>query len=71
MVGVVGLTFSVLVFYAEKDNKEKEWTFLDSFCWGLMTLTTGKGAFDLKPCLDYFTTTQKVINFEFYFAQTG
>ena len=53
MVGVVGLTFSVLVFYAEKDNKEKEWTFLDSFCWGLMTLTTGKGAFDLKACLDY------------------
>ena len=48
MVGVVGLTFSVLVFYAEKDNKEKEWTFLDSFCWGLMTLTTGKSAFDLK-----------------------
>ena len=47
MVGVVGLTFSVLVFYAEKDNKEKEWTFLDSFCWGLMTLTTGKSAFDL------------------------
>ena len=24
VVGVVGLTFSVLVFYAEKDNKEKE-----------------------------------------------
>ena len=47
VVGVVGLTFSVLVFYAEKDNKEKEWTFLDSFCWGLMTLTTGKSAFDL------------------------
>ena len=53
VVGVVGLTFSVLVFYAEKDNKEKEWTFLDSFCWGLMTLTTGKVVSDLKACLDY------------------
>ena len=40
MVGVAVLTFSSLVFYAERDT-ETAWTFLDSFCWGLMTLTTG------------------------------
>merc|ERR1719225_782757 len=39
LVGVAVLTFSSLVFYAERDT-ETAWTFLDSFCWGLMTLTT-------------------------------
>lgn len=42
LVGVAVLTFSSLVFYAEKDSKEFSWTFIDSFWWGLMTLTTGK-----------------------------
>ena len=41
-MGVAVLTFSSLVFYAEKDSKEFSWTFIDSFWWGLMTLTTGK-----------------------------
>ena len=42
LVGVAVLTFSSLVFYAEKDSTEFSWTFIDSFWWGLMTLTTGK-----------------------------
>lgn len=42
LVAVAVLTFSSLVFYAEKDSPELKWTFLDSFWWGLMTLTTGK-----------------------------
>jgi hypothetical protein len=41
LVGVAVLTFSSLVFYAEKDSRVVKWTFLDSFWWGLMTLTTG------------------------------
>ena len=41
LVGVAVLTFSSLVFYAEKDSPVLQWTFLDSFWWGLMTLTTG------------------------------
>lgn len=40
LVGVAVLTFSSLVFYAEKDSTVFKWTFLDSFWWGLMTLTT-------------------------------
>lgn len=40
LVGVAVLTFSSLVFYAEKDSEEFSWTFIDSFWWGLMTLTT-------------------------------
>ena len=41
LVAVAVLTFSSLVFYAEKDSV-LQWTFLDSFWWGLMTLTTGE-----------------------------
>ena len=33
------LTFSVLVFFVEKDGDEP-WTFVDSLWWGIMTLTT-------------------------------
>ena len=42
LVAVAVLTFSSLVFYAEKDSTVLQWTFLDSFWWGLMTLTTGE-----------------------------
>ena len=42
LVSIAVLTFSSLVFFAEKDAPEFQWTFLDSFWWGLMTLTTGK-----------------------------
>jgi hypothetical protein len=41
-VAVAVLTFSSLVFFAEKDSPTYQWTFIDSFWWGLMTLTTGK-----------------------------
>jgi hypothetical protein len=38
LVGVSVLTFSSLVYFSEKD--EQNWTFLDSFWWGLLTITT-------------------------------
>ena len=55
LVGVAVLTFASLVYFAEKVNLQKKsqsgpqylqdnpagsWSFLDSFWWGLMTLTT-------------------------------
>ncbi len=42
LVSIAVLTFSSLVFFAEKDSPALQWTFLDSFWWGLMTLTTGE-----------------------------
>ena len=43
LVGVAVLTFASLVYFSEKDTSfegDKGWTFLDSFWWGIMTLTT-------------------------------
>lgn len=39
LVSVCVLTFSSLIYFAEKEAKDK-WSFMDSFWWGLMTLTT-------------------------------
>jgi hypothetical protein len=39
LVWVIVLTISSLVYFAEKDGVKK-WTFLESFWWGLMALTT-------------------------------
>ena len=43
LICVAVMTSAVLLFYAEKDSNDAEWTFVDNcFWWGLMTLTTGK-----------------------------
>jgi len=39
LVSVCVLTFSSLIYFAEKDAADK-WSFMDSFWWGLMVLTT-------------------------------
>jgi len=38
LVGVSVLTFSSLVYFAEKEHQD--WSFMDSFWWGLLTITT-------------------------------
>ena len=40
LIGVSVLTFSSLIYFAEKDDGTNNWTFLDSFWWGLLTMTT-------------------------------
>jgi len=54
LVSVAILTFSSLVYFAEKegheardDGKVNAWTFHESFWWGLMTITTV--GYDLSP----------------------
>jgi len=39
LMGVTVITISSLIYFAEKDGVKK-WTFLESFWWGLMALTT-------------------------------
>ena len=53
LVFVAILTFSSLVYFAEKEGYEdgtttvNNWTFVESFWWGLMTITTV--GYDLDP----------------------
>lgn len=53
LVAVAILTFSSLVYFAEKEGFEdgstevNNWTFVESFWWGLMTITTV--GYDLDP----------------------
>lgn len=54
LVFVAILTFSSLVYFAEKEGFEasegaevNNWTFVESFWWGLMTITTV--GYDLDP----------------------
>ena len=48
LIFVTVLTFSSLVYFAEKDDSTNQWSFMDSFWWGLLTITTvGNGEFIL------------------------
>ena len=53
LVAVAILTFSSLVYFAEKEGHDSSkgeinsWTFVESFWWGLMTITTV--GYDLSP----------------------
>ena len=53
LVAVAILTFSSLVYFAEKEGFDSgatdvnKWTFVESFWWGLMTITTV--GYDLDP----------------------
>jgi len=38
LITVAVLTFSSLVYFAEKE--EQNWSYVDSFWWGLLTITT-------------------------------
>ena len=40
LIFVTVLTFSSLVYFAEKDDSTNQWSFMDSFWWGLLTITT-------------------------------
>ena len=46
LVSVSVLTFSSLVYFSEKE--EQNWTFVEAFWWGLLTITTvGYGNFSI------------------------
>ena len=42
MVGIAVLTFSTLLFFAEKDSEQFDWTWSEVLLWGIVTLSTGK-----------------------------
>ena len=50
LVSVSVLTFSSLVYFSEKE--EQNWTFVEAFWWGLLTITTvGYGNFSITVSL--------------------
>ncbi len=52
LIFVMVLTFSSLVYFAEKEDSTNQWSFMDSFWWGLLTITTvGNGKL---TGIDYF-----------------